>query len=72
VTKPGQRPHDHRFVVRHRAKLLILYRAIEQMDTSTETPAESAAAVEMLGRLEELIRRRRKRRRSLAFLKRHA
>ncbi|HXG58134.1 MAG TPA: hypothetical protein VNL91_03855 [Thermoanaerobaculia bacterium] len=56
------RPREHKFIVRHQQKQRLLLRALEQMDTSSETPAESAAITEMIVRLEELISRRQRRR----------
>jgi hypothetical protein len=57
-----ERPKEHKFVVRHQHKQMLLLRALEQMDTSKETAAESAAVTDMMNRLEELLGRRRRRR----------
>jgi hypothetical protein len=56
------RPADHKFIVRHQRKQQLLLRALEQMDTSAETPHESAAVIDMINRLEELLSRRQRRR----------
>jgi hypothetical protein len=53
---------DHKFTVRHQQKQLLLLRALEQMDTSGETPAESAAVTAMMVRLEALVANRQRRR----------
>lgn len=53
---------DHKFVVRHQVKQTLILRALEEMDTSRETPEETAAATAMLVRLQQLLRRRKRRR----------
>lgn len=57
-----RRAPDHKFVVRHQRKQQLILRALEQMDTSGETAHESAAVTDMIVRLEDLIRRRQRRR----------
>jgi hypothetical protein len=51
---------DHKFVVKHQRKQQIILRALEEMDTSKETPHETAAVIDMVSRLEDLIGRRQR------------
>lgn len=45
----------HRFSVHHQVKQRLLLKALNDMDTSAETPEESRAIVEMITRLEKLL-----------------
>lgn len=58
--RKAPRSSEHKFVVRHQQKQRLLLRALESMDTSSETRSESEAVSEMIVRLEELLARRQR------------
>jgi hypothetical protein len=57
-----RKPKRHGFRVDHQCKQRLLLRALNEMDTTTESREESAVVVEMIARLEEVLADRERRR----------